>query len=361
MRTESCACWVLNGFRQETRRHAPHDGNGEQVVVGVIRRTRGEPRHGGDAAQPVAAHIAVGVQVREVVVFALAHGATVRRADQAQGAALHVFTGEVPLALERAEVVVDPVGAPDAEAVSNLSKRGREAPIGDGLGDEFEDRALSVRELLHDFLAPRVLDICSSCQAEQVLADTTDHPGGSQRFGAVASRARAEGRIRVPSERVRGDAIRALRAGSPAGPRGHGRDLRGHPARRIRRDTARVHQAHPAGLRAGRGVPAALPRGGARVGQPAPRGHRPGAGLRRGVRVALPGARAGGGAGPAHRHQPPGRGQRPPHHGRGGAPRVRAGGGSRVRSRRHGYRAARAAWCTATSAPATCCSAGTAR
>jgi hypothetical protein len=46
-------------------------------------------------------------------------------------------------------VIVDAIGGPDAHAGSDLAKRGRVAPIANGLADEIEDHLLTLGEPLH--------------------------------------------------------------------------------------------------------------------------------------------------------------------------------------------------------------------
>src|SRR5690606_36035813 len=67
-----------------------------------------------------------------------------------QGAALHLAPGQVALALEGLEVIVDSVGRADAHGEPDLADGGREALRRDVLGDELENRPLPLRELFHD-------------------------------------------------------------------------------------------------------------------------------------------------------------------------------------------------------------------
>src|SRR4051794_38690016 len=70
--------------------------------------------------------------------------------NRTKRATLHVFTREVPLPLERAEVIVHPVRRPNAHARADLSERGGVAAICDRLADVVEDHLLSLGQAYHD-------------------------------------------------------------------------------------------------------------------------------------------------------------------------------------------------------------------
>ena len=64
-------------------------------------------------------------------------------------ARLHVLAREVALALERAQVIVHPVGRADAHARADLAERRRVAAVRDRLANEVEDHLLTLRQPLH--------------------------------------------------------------------------------------------------------------------------------------------------------------------------------------------------------------------
>ena len=68
--------------------------------------------------------------------------------DGAQGAALEFLADEVAFALERFEVVVDPIGRADTHVLSNLAESGRVAPTFEGVGNEVECLLLAGGERL---------------------------------------------------------------------------------------------------------------------------------------------------------------------------------------------------------------------
>ena len=64
-------------------------------------------------------------------------------------ARLHVLAREVPLPLERAQVVVHPVRRADPHPRADLAERGRVAAVRDRLADEVEDHLLALSQALH--------------------------------------------------------------------------------------------------------------------------------------------------------------------------------------------------------------------
>src|SRR5450432_983102 len=66
--------------------------------------------------------------------------------DRSQGARLQIFTLQVSLLLQRAQVIVHPIGRANSEVEPNLAQGRRVAALADRLRDEIEDLALSVRE-----------------------------------------------------------------------------------------------------------------------------------------------------------------------------------------------------------------------
>ncbi len=67
-----------------------------------------------------------------------------------EGARLHGIAGEIPLALQRLQVIVDAVGGADAEGLADLADRGRVALVLDRALDEGEDLVLPFGELGHE-------------------------------------------------------------------------------------------------------------------------------------------------------------------------------------------------------------------
>jgi hypothetical protein len=61
-----------------------------------------------------------------------------------QGTALHVLPSEVALALQRPEVIVDPVGGADPHVFANLPQGRGVAPVADRLADEIERLLLAL-------------------------------------------------------------------------------------------------------------------------------------------------------------------------------------------------------------------------
>ena len=119
---------VLFGEERQARRDAPEDLDLDDVVV--------------DRAAGVVARLAVGARAAQV----LRHVVRRRRPERA---GLHVLAGEVPLPLERAEVIVHPVRRTDPHPRTDLTQRRRVAAVGDGLPDEVQDHLLALCKTLH--------------------------------------------------------------------------------------------------------------------------------------------------------------------------------------------------------------------
>src|SRR5262249_13128970 len=90
------------------------------------------------------------------------------RVARAQGARLHVLAREVAFSLQRAKVIVDPVGGTDAHVSADLAQRGRITAVGNGASNVFEHLLLTIREALHGGREPT--EHACPCQQSGSLA-----------------------------------------------------------------------------------------------------------------------------------------------------------------------------------------------
>ena len=121
-----------------TPHQTPLDANGvEQVFFGEQRKARRDPADNldlDDVAPEIIGGGAEGLSPLDL------GGVKIARAESA---ALHVLAREVPLPLQRAEMIVHSVRGANPHPRPDLSERRRVAAVGDGLPNEVENHLLS--------------------------------------------------------------------------------------------------------------------------------------------------------------------------------------------------------------------------
>jgi hypothetical protein len=103
---------VLDGLAQGAGGDAADDGNLDEIVVGGWRA---------------------------------AAGLAIRGLHQTQGPRLHILPGQVALPLERAQVVVDPIGAANAKMIADFTKGGWVPPRVNRVRNVLKHRLLACR------------------------------------------------------------------------------------------------------------------------------------------------------------------------------------------------------------------------